>query len=191
MTRTFTLVAGTALGLALVTGAGVDVTAAREQGPRGFMGQMGQGGPGGPGRGPRGPGGPGGIMPGLRALNLTETQRQQVKVAMESHTAEFEAQAKAMQTARQALHAVVTADAFDEVAIRLKSADVAVVEADGAVLRAKVHAEVRALLTPEQQQKAKTQQVEKEARHGQIRERAAPRRGQRQERRQQAEPHRD
>ena len=155
MTRTFTLVAGTALGLALVTGAGVDVTAAREQGPRGFMGQMGQGGPGGPGRGR---GGPGGIIPGLRALNLTETQRQQVKVAMESHTAEFEAQAKAMQTARQALHAVVTADAFDEAAIRLKSADVAVVEADGALLRAKVHAEVRALLTPEQQQKAKTRQ---------------------------------
>ena len=64
-----------------------------------------------------------------------------------------------MQAAREALHAVVTADTFDEAAIRLKSADVAAVEADGAVLRAKVHAEVWALLTPEQQQKAKTLQA--------------------------------
>ena len=182
MTKTFKLVAGTALGLALVTGAGVTVTAASEQRPRGFMGHMGQGGPGGPGRGP---GGPGGIIPGLRALDLTETQREQVKAAMESHKAEFEAQAKAMQTARQALHAVVTADAFNEAAIRLKSADVAVVEAEGAVVRAKVHAEVWALLTSEQQQKAKTQQADREARRGQIRERAKQWRGQRQERRQQ------
>jgi len=174
MTKTFKLVAGTALGLALMTGAGVTVTAASQQGPRGFMGHMGQGGAGGPG----------GIIPGLRALDLTETQREQVKAAMESHKAEFEAQAKAMQTARQALHAVVTADAFDEAAIRLKSADVAVVEAEGAILRAKVHAEVWALLTPEQQQKAKTLQADREARRGQIRERAEQWRGQRQERRQ-------
>ena len=51
MTKTFKLVAGTALGLALVAGAGVAVTAAREQGPRGPGGFMGQMGPGGPGRG--------------------------------------------------------------------------------------------------------------------------------------------
>ena len=105
---------------------------------------------------------------------------------MELHKAEFEAQANAAQAARQALHAAITADTFDEGAIRLKSADVAVVEADGAVLRARVHAEVWALLTPEQQQKAKAQQAEREARRGQIRERVEQRRGQRQERRQQA-----
>jgi Spy/CpxP family protein refolding chaperone len=179
MTKTFKLVAGTALGLALVTGTGVAVTAAREQGPRGFMGQIGPGGPG------RGPGGPGGFVPGLRALDLTETQREQVKAAMESHKAEFEAQATKMQAARQALDAVVTADTLDEAAIRQKSADVAVVEADGAVLRAKVHTEVWALLTPEQQQKAKTLQAQRESRRGQIRERVEQRRGQRQERRQQ------
>ncbi len=181
MTKTFKLVAGTALGLALMTGAGVAVTAAREQGPRGFMG------PGGPGRGP---GGPGGIVPGLRGLDLTETQREQVKAAIDSHKTEFEAQAKAMQTARQALHAAVAADTFDEAAIRSKAADVAVVDADGAVLRAKVHSEVWALLTPEQQQKAKTQQAERAARRGQMRERVEQRRGQRQERRQQAQPQR-
>ena len=181
MTKTFKLVAGTALGLALVAGAGVAVTAAREQGPRGPGGFMGQMGPGGPGRGP---GGPGGIMPGLRGLELTETQREQVKAAMESHQAEFEAQATKMRAAHEALQAVITADTVDESAIRLKAADVAAVEADGAVLRAKVRAEVWALLTPEQQTKAKTLQAQRQERRGQIRERVEQRRGQRQERRQ-------
>lgn len=187
MTKTFKLVAGTALGLALVTGAGVAVSAAREQGPRGpggFMGQMGRGGPGGPGGPGRGPGGPGGIMPGLRGLELTETQREQVKAALESHQAEFAAQAAKMRAAHEALQAVIAADTFDEAAIRLKSADVAAVEADGAVLRAKVYAEVWALLTPEQQTKAKTLQAQRQERRGQIRERVEQRRGQRQERRQ-------
>jgi protein CpxP len=185
MTKTWKLVTGTAFGLALVTGLGMAETAAREQAPPGRGGFMGQTGPGGPGgRGPRGPGGPGGIVPGLRALDLTDTQREQLKATMTSHQAEFEAQATRMRAARQALQAVVTADTFDEAAIRQKSADVAIVEADGAVLRAKVHTEVWALLTPEQQQKAKTLQAQREARRGQARERAGERRNQRQQRQQ-------
>ena len=182
MTKTWKLVAGTAVGLALVAGAGVAVTAAREQGPRargGFMGEP------GPGRGMRGPGGPGGIVPGLRALDLTDAQREQVKATMESHKAEFEAHSAKAVAARQALRAAVTAESFDEAAVRQKSADVAAADADGAVLRAKVHAEVWALLTPEQQQKAKTLRSQMEERRGQMRERFEQRRGQRQERRQQ------
>ena len=103
MTKTWKLVAGTAVGLALMAGAGVAVTAAREQEPRAPGGFMGQPGPGG--RGMRGPGGPGGIVPGLRALDLTDAQREQLKATMESHKAEFEAQAAKMGPARQALHA--------------------------------------------------------------------------------------
>ena len=75
----------------------------------------------------------------------------------------------------------VTADTFDEAAIRQASADVAAVDADGAVLRAKVHAEVWALLTPEQQQKAQALQAQMELRHSQMRERFEQRRGQRQD----------
>jgi Spy/CpxP family protein refolding chaperone len=60
-----------------------------------------------------------------------------------------------MQTARKALQDAIAADAFDETAIRAKAADVALVDADAAVLRAKMHAAVIAVLTPEQQQKAK------------------------------------
>ncbi len=186
MTKTFKLVAGTALGLALVAGAGVAVTSAREQGPQG-PGIMGPRGPGGPGgrRGPGGPGGPGGIIQGLRALDLTETQREQVKATMDGHKAEFEAVGTKLQAAHKALNEAVTAETFDEGAIRQKSADVAIAEADGAVLRAVVHSEVWALLTPEQQAKAKTLRAEMDARRGQMRERFEQRRGQRQERRQQ------
>ena len=179
MNKTYRLVAGAALGLALVTGAAV--TSAREQGPQGRGGFMGQMGPGG--RGMRGPGGPGGIA-GLRGLDLTETQREQVKTALDSHKAEFEALGTRMRSARQALDAAVTADTFDEAAIRQKATDVALVEADGAVLRAKVHAEVWALLTPEQQQKSKALQAERQARRAQLRQRIDQRRSQRQERRQ-------
>lgn len=186
MTKTFKLVAGTALGLAIVTGAGVAVAVAREQGPQGpsgFMGQMGPGGPGG-----RGMRGPGGIIRGLRALDLSETQRDQVKAAVESHKAEFEAQFEKLGTARRALHDSMTAETFDEAAIRQKSADVAVVEADGAVLQAKVHGEVWALLTPEQQQEARQLRTQMEQRIGRMRERFEQRRGQRQERRQRRQP---
>ncbi len=195
MTKTLKLVAGTALGLAIVTGAGVTVTLARDQDPQrpsGFGGQMSPGGPSGrgmrgPGR-PGGPGGPGGIIQGLRALDLSETQREQVQAAMASHRAEFEAQAKKLGTARKALHDTMTAETFDEAAIRQMSAEVAAVEADGAVLQAKVHGEVWALLTPEQQQKARQLRTQMEQRIGQMRERFEQRRGQRQERRQQRQP---
>ncbi len=197
MTKTLKLVAGIALGLAIVTGAGVTVTVAREQGPQGpqgpsgFVGQMGPG-PGGrgmrgPGR-PGGPGGPGGIIQGLRALDLSEAQRDQVKAARESHKAEFEAQIEKLGTARKALHDTMTAETFDEAAIRQMSAEVAAVEADGAVLQAKVHGEVWALLTPEQQEKARQLRTQREQRIGQMRERFEQRRGQRQERRQQRQP---
>jgi Spy/CpxP family protein refolding chaperone len=58
-------------------------------------------------------------------------------------------------TARKALDEAITADTLDEGAIRARAADVGAVEADAAVLRAKLHAAVFAVLTPEQQTKAK------------------------------------
>jgi Spy/CpxP family protein refolding chaperone len=48
----------------------------------------------------------------------------------------------------------------DESAIRARAADVAAVDADAAVLRARVHQEVFNLLTAEQQTKAKALQAE-------------------------------
>jgi Spy/CpxP family protein refolding chaperone len=145
--------------------AAVGVAVSAQMGPRRGMdtGQSpaGPGGAGmmGPGPGMRG-GGPGGgpfgmMGPELRMLDLTDAQRQQVRAAFDAHKDELKAIGDRMQTARKALQDAIAADAFDETAIRAKAADVALVDADAAVLRAKMHAAVIAVLTPEQQQKAK------------------------------------
>jgi Spy/CpxP family protein refolding chaperone len=63
--------------------------------------------------------------------------------------------------------------------------EVAAVDADAAVLRAKVHSEVWALLTPEQQQKARELKAQRVERRAQMRERLEQRRNQRQQRQQQ------
>jgi protein CpxP len=134
-------------------------------GQRGF-GPMGRGmmGPGGPGmRG--GPGGPFGMagLP-LRELELTDTQREQVKAVMESHRDEQKAIGDRMQPARKALHDAIAADTLDETAIRAAAAQVGAIEADAAVLQAKIRAEIVALLTPEQVKKAKELRTEMENR---------------------------
>ena len=134
------------------------------QGPR--MGrQFGPGGPGGPG-GPDGP-----MIPGLRALDLTDLQRDQVKGIVDSHKDEFEQVGEKMRTARQAMGELAGADVLDENAIRAKSADVANAEADAVILNAKVRAEVFATLTPEQLQKAKEFKAQRQERRQQRGER--------------------
>jgi periplasmic protein CpxP/Spy len=132
----------------------------------------------GRGFGPGGPGGPGGRGLPLRELELTDAQREQVKGIFDSHKDEFQAIGERLKTARQAQRAAADTQPLDEGAIRAKAADVAAVEADAAVLRAKVHAAVFQVLTPEQQEKAKALRAERE-------KRAAERRQQFQERRQQ------
>jgi periplasmic protein CpxP/Spy len=149
--------------VALTTVIGVVLSA--QMGPgRGQTGGPGMGGPGGHGmRGgpgmmgePGEMGGPLGMLGrGMRELGVTDEQREQIRVKMQSHKAEFEGIAKRMMDARTALNDAITADTTDEGAIRAKAAELAVVEADAAVLRAKVHQDMFSVLTPEQQQKAK------------------------------------
>jgi protein CpxP len=103
-----------------------------------------------------GPGGPGGLFgPGLRGLDLTDAQREQVQAIMATHRDEQKAIGDRMRVARKALHDAIASDTFDENAIRAKAVEVGSVEADAAVLRARIHADVFALLTPEQVKKAK------------------------------------
>ena len=144
--------------------AAIGVVVSAQMGPRRGMGAgQGPGGPGGAGMMGPGPGmrgGPGGgpfgmIGPELRMLELTDAQHQQVRAILDSHKDELRAIGGRMQTARKALHDAITADAVDETAIRTKAAEAALVDADAAVLHAKMHAAVFAVLTPEQQQKAK------------------------------------
>lgn len=133
-----------------------------------------QAGPGvhGPGRGPRGggPGGFGGDL-GLRGIDLTDAQREQVRAIMESHTTELEQVRTKLRAAHQSMGAATAAETIDEAAIRAKSADVAAAMADEAILRGKLRAEVFAILTPEQQQKVKEQRTEQQQRRqGRVRQ---------------------
>ena len=154
---------GAALGAAILTvGVGAAAIAVaggqpgpgiERRGPDGFFG-FGQGGPGGRGRGGPGRGGPLAGLP-LRELNLSEAQREQGRAVTESHQAEMKAVGDRAMTARQALQAATTSPSFDEAAVRARAAELAAVEADFAVVRARIFADVFQILTPEQQAKVK------------------------------------
>jgi periplasmic protein CpxP/Spy len=148
-------------------------------------GRRGHGGPGGFGFHRGGPGAAG--FP-LRQLDLTDAQREQVKAVFDSHKDEFQAIGERMKTARQAQQAAIETQPLDEATIRAKSTDLASVEADAAVLRAKVHAAIFQVLTPEQQEKAKTLKAERQKRGAEMRQRFQERRQQRQQQKQQANP---
>ncbi len=153
---------------------------------------MGQPGPGMPGMGPGrrgrgmrgGPGGgPIGLMGiGMRELELTDAQREQIRGVAESHREQFKGTAEALMKARKELHDVITSGSGDEAAIREKAAAVAKVEADAAVSQAKLHNEVFQILTPEQQQKARELRSLRDKRMLEGRERLRQRMEQRQER---------
>jgi protein CpxP len=98
--------------------------------------------------------GPLGGLP-LRELNLTEAQREQVRVIVEQQAAQTRAIGERAGAAREALHAATTSASFDEGLVRARAAELAAVEADMAVARARIFADVFQILTPEQQAKAK------------------------------------
>jgi periplasmic protein CpxP/Spy len=143
--------------------------------------RRGPGGPGGPG-GRFGLGGPGGFGRGgfgglaiLRQLELTDEQRASVRQVMENHRADLQGLAQRLRLAHKAQDAAVTAAQFDEQAVRGASAELATVMADRAVLHARVHSEVFAVLTPEQQAKAAELKAQRQARVDQRRERVRER----------------
>jgi len=146
--------------------------------------RRGPGGPGGPGDAGRfGRGGFGGPMAILRQLDLTEDQRAQVRQVMDSHRDELRASGERVMAAHRAQNDAVTAAQFDEQVVRTRAAELAAVQADAAVLQAKVHSEVFAVLTPEQQAKAAELKAQRQVRAQQFRERARERAKERQQRR--------
>ncbi|MCC7242108.1 MAG: Spy/CpxP family protein refolding chaperone [Acidobacteria bacterium] len=144
--------------------------------PRPGMRRMGPGGPGGPGMGPGPMGLLGNLGRGMRELNLTEPQREQMRGIAQAHQAELKEVGDRLRAAHQGMEALVTADTVDEAAIRAKSAEVAAVQADAAVLRARVHQEVLSLLTAEQQAKVKELRAQAETRMKERAERIQERR---------------
>jgi len=144
----------------LAVGLGAGVYAAQDQNTRGpgrpFMEQ--RGGPGGPGpmAGRGGPMGPMGLLGPLppriaEQLGLSDAQKDQIRNIMESHRVEVRALMDRANAAREALEAAITSTTFDETTIRVRSAESAAIEADMAVMRARIRAEVVQILTPAQQ----------------------------------------
>ena len=143
-----------AAALAIGVSAGAFVHAQDGGQQRAPFGEGRRGGPGGPGF--RGPGGPMGLLPMLgRDLELTDAQKDQLKAIADSHKDDWKALGDRVRAARQALNQAVMADTVDEALIRQKSSEVAAVEADMAVARARVRAEAFQILTAEQRAKAK------------------------------------
>jgi protein CpxP len=138
--------------------------------PNGGMaaGQCPQMGPGGRGQmmGPRGMRAAGpfaGARMFLGQLGLSDQQKTQVKGIFEDHKADMKKFQERMRPARQALNAAILGGA-DEATIRARAADVAAVQADMDVFHAQVRAQVLAVLTPEQQAKAKELQQQMQQR---------------------------
>ncbi len=126
-------------------------------------------GPGGFGsHGHRGGFGMEGIA-GLRQLGLTDDQRAQIRTAVSGHRDEFKALADRERTARQAQMSAVSAVPMNEQQVRAASADLAAVQADMAVLRARVHEQVFSVLSPDQQAQAKALASQREAMRAQRR----------------------
>jgi periplasmic protein CpxP/Spy len=162
LTKRFGLLAGATL-VALSLGGAYIAAQDTSGAPGPFMGRGGPGRFGGPG-GRGGPGGPMGMFPMLGRLNLTDAQREQVKSLLDSHRDETRALADKSETAHQALAAAVSAEQFDESAVRVRSADVAAVDADMAVLQARIHGEIWQILTPDQQKQARDLQTQMQQR---------------------------
>ena len=122
-----------------------------------------------------------GSMAGLGQLGLSDDQRQQIHAALAGHRDEFKALFDRARTARQAQQAAVEQVPMNEQQVRAAAAEVSTVEADLAVLHARVHEQVFTLLTPDQQTKAKSLAAERATRRAQ-------RRAEWQQRQQQAPP---
>ncbi len=88
-----------------------------------------------------------------RALDLSEGQKSEIKTVLRSHAAEIKAQMQAAASARRALHNAVMAQPLDEAAIRARAQELGRVNADGAVLFARLRAEIEPILTEEQRGK--------------------------------------
>lgn len=124
------------------------------QGPDG-RGGRGHGGMRGPmGRGMQG-------LP-LRGLDLTDAQREQVRGIVSAREADFKAIGDRLRAAHEAQRQAVTRVPVDENEIRARVSEASAVEADAAILRARIHEQVYQVLTPEQQAKAKTLQAERQ-----------------------------
>jgi Spy/CpxP family protein refolding chaperone len=162
MTRFRSLAAGVLVAVVLASGAALAQGPGRPAGPGGRGGR-----PGGPG----GPGGPGDLGLPLAQLNLTDSQRQQIRELTQRRLPDGQPVQERLRTAMDARRAAMDTIPVNEGAIRATAADLAAAETEAAILQAHLRADVFALLTPEQQDQAKKLQAQRDARVDDRRER--------------------
>ena len=126
-----------------------------------------EGGRGGPGR--MGAFGPDAGLP-LRALNLTDAQKEQIRTLMQQRSEEHQAVASKLREAFDAQRKAADAMPVDEQAIRSTTQALADAQTEMAIQQAKLRADIFALLTPEQQAQAAKLKAEREARPSPRRE---------------------
>jgi protein CpxP len=106
-----------------------------------------QDGPGfGPGHGP-------GFGRGLKALNLTEAQRTQMKALHDKHQPAIQAKAGAAQTARKALHEAMADAVTDAGTLKALHEKASAAQFDLMLEHRALRLEILPLLTPEQKAK--------------------------------------
>ena len=138
-------------------------------------------GPGGPRRGGNGfgPGlGRGGPQAGLalRALDLTDAQREQVRQLTQQHRQQTRPLVERAHAAEEAQRQAMDAPSFSEQQVRAAAQALAEVQTDLAVQQARLRSDIYALLTPEQQQRLQQMQAEREVREQERRDRMQQRR---------------
>jgi protein CpxP len=85
-----------------------------------------------------------------KKLGLTEAQKAQTKEIFKANKEVVKPLFTSLRAERKNLQALIHADTIDEAAIRAETAKMAGIQADLNVNRAKVSAQFRAILTPEQ-----------------------------------------
>lgn len=111
--------------------------------------------PGLPGGGHFGPFGPLlALHHAKQELGLTTDQEKQIKGILRSHREEFEGIVERLHAGHEAVRQAGDQATFDEAAIRDRVAEAVAPLGDLAVLHARVHREIGAVLTAEQRQKA-------------------------------------
>ena len=127
------------------------------------------------GRGVLGPGGPGGVDLPLARLNLTDSQRQQIRDLTQKRRESGAQVQERLRTAMNARRTAMETLPVNEGAIRATTADLVAAQTDAAILQAHLRADIVGLLTPEQQEQLKKIQAQRAER--------AQARGERQDRR--------
>ena len=99
----------------------------------------------------------------FRALNLTQDQKDQIFKIRHDQAQAFYDQGKALRAARTSLRDIGRADTFDEAKAKQATDALGQAQSQLALLRAQTHAQIRAVLTPEQRQKLADMRTHKRA----------------------------